>query len=72
MLQLTFVGFLVSDPAYGGAYFADHQTKLSQWIADGTVTSKLHVTEGIDNAAEGLVGIFKGQNFGKAVLKIKS
>jgi NADPH-dependent curcumin reductase CurA len=27
--------------------------------------------EGIDNAAEGLVGIFQGKNFGKAVLKIK-
>ena len=41
-------------------------------LADGSIKSKLHVTEGIDKAAEGLVGIFTGDNFGKAVLKIKS
>jgi NADPH-dependent curcumin reductase CurA len=28
------------------------------------------VTEGIENAAEGLVGMLEGKNFGKAVLKI--
>jgi len=31
---------------------------------------RLSVTEGIDHAAEGLVGMLKGENFGKAVLTI--
>jgi NADPH-dependent curcumin reductase CurA len=32
---------------------------------------RTHVTEGIDNAAEGFVEMLKGGNFGKAVLKIR-
>jgi NADPH-dependent curcumin reductase CurA len=30
----------------------------------------MSVTEGIDNAIEGFLGMLKGQNFGKAVLQI--
>lgn len=44
---------------------------MQAWIHDGSVKSKLHVTEGIDNAPEGLIGVQTGANFGKAVLKIK-
>ena len=54
----------------GPKYAAEHQQNLQQWIKDGTFKVKLSVTEGIDNAAEGLVGMLKGENFGKALLKI--
>jgi NADPH-dependent curcumin reductase CurA len=60
----------VSDKEFGPAYAKEHQENLQKWLAEGSVKAKLHVTEGIDNAAEGLVGIFEGKNFGKAVLKI--
>ncbi|KAJ9150126.1 NAD(P)-binding protein [Coniochaeta hoffmannii] len=68
--RLVIEGFIVSDKDFGPAYAKEHQEKLQQWLADGSVKAKLHVTEGIDKAAEGLVGIFKGENFGKAVLKV--
>ncbi|VTT73840.1 unnamed protein product [Fusarium fujikuroi] len=42
-----------------------------KWLADGSVKAKLYVTEGIDNAAEGFIGMLQGKNFGKAVLKLK-
>ncbi|KAJ2974811.1 hypothetical protein NQ176_g5859 [Zarea fungicola] len=64
-------GFLVIDPEYGPAYFQEHLTKLSAWLADGTFKSKLHYTEGIDKAAEGFVDMLQGNNFGKAILRIK-
>ncbi len=44
---------------------------MQQWLADGSIKAKLDVTQGIDNAAQGLVGMLEGKNFGKAVLKIK-
>lgn len=69
--RIDFRGFIVSDKDFGPKHYKEHQEKLSQWIADGSVTFKLHYTDGIDKAAEGLVGIFRGENFGKAVLKIK-
>ncbi|KAH9886348.1 NAD(P)-binding protein [Xylariomycetidae sp. FL2044] len=69
--QITMQGFLVHQPGFGDAYFQDHQEKVQSWLADGTFKAKLHVTEGIDKAAEGFVGMLKGENFGKAVLKIR-
>lgn len=44
--------------------------KAQPMIAKGELKVKLHVTDGIDKAAEGFVGMLTGQNFGKAVLKI--
>ena len=68
--RLKAEGFLVGDPEFGPAHAKDHQQKVQAWLADGTFKTKIHVTDGIDRAAEGLIGIFKGENFGKAVLKV--
>ena len=68
---VTMRGFLVGQPEFGSVYYAEHQEKVQKWLADGSFKAKLDVTEGIDNAAEGFVGMLKGDNFGKAVLKIK-
>lgn len=68
--QLTIQGFIVANPEFGPAYYREHQEKLQQWLADGSFKAKMHYTEGIDNAAVGLIGIFEGKNFGKAVLRI--
>ncbi|KAH8197685.1 hypothetical protein TruAng_008144 [Truncatella angustata] len=68
---LEVVGFLVGKEGYGPAYYQEHQEQMQKWIAQGDFKPKLHITQGIDKAAEGLVGIFKGENFGKAVLKVK-
>ncbi|KAK6844820.1 NAD(P)-binding protein [Apiospora arundinis] len=65
-------GFLVGQPAFGPAYTKEHQANVQKWLADGSLKAKLHVTEGIDNGAEGFIGMLKGENFGKAVLKIKA
>lgn len=69
--RITMRGFIVSDPGFADKYAKDHQEKMQQWLADGSVKAKIHVTEGIDSAAEGFVGMLQGKNFGKAVLKIK-
>ncbi|PNY27080.1 Zinc-type alcohol dehydrogenase-like protein [Tolypocladium capitatum] len=69
--QITMQGFIVTNPGFGPAHHEEHQEKLAGWLADGSVKAKLDVTEGIDNAAEGFVGMLKGNNFGKAVLKLK-
>lgn len=69
--QLTIQGFIVFTPAFGPAYYEEHQEKLQQWLAGGSFKAKMSFTDGIDHAAEGLVGIFEGKNFGKAVLCLK-
>ena len=69
--RITMRGFIVFDKDFGPAYTQDHQEKMQKWLAEGSYTAKLDVTEGIDNAVEGLLGLFQGKNFGKAILKIK-
>ncbi|MCJ1358827.1 MAG: hypothetical protein MMC33_008827 [Icmadophila ericetorum] len=68
--RLTMRGFIVSDADMGPKYTAEHQEKVMKWIHNGTFKVTTHVTDGIDNAAEGILGMLRGDNFGKAVLKI--
>ncbi|KAH8601069.1 hypothetical protein B0O99DRAFT_589152 [Bisporella sp. PMI_857] len=68
--RLTIRGFIVSDADMGPKYWKEHQENMQKWIKDGSLVVKVSITNGIDNAAAGLVGMLKGENFGKAVLKI--
>lgn len=45
-------------------------TGLVQWLKDGSIKSKEDITEGIDHAADAFVAMLRGENFGKAILKI--
>ncbi|KAL1955065.1 hypothetical protein VTO42DRAFT_9054 [Malbranchea cinnamomea] len=69
--RLTIRGFIVGDPGMGDKWAKEHTERVSQWIKDGTFKPKIAETVGIENAASGLVGIFRGENFGKAVLKFQ-
>ncbi|KAK4653248.1 hypothetical protein QC762_511750 [Podospora pseudocomata] len=69
--RITMRGFIVYDKGFADKYGEEHQRKMQEWLAEGSYKAKLSVTEGIDNAAEGLVGMLEGKNFGKAVLKIR-
>jgi NADPH-dependent curcumin reductase CurA len=42
----------------------------TQWLANGSIKSKEHIDEGIDKAADALVAMLEGKNFGKAILKV--
>ena len=68
--RLTIRGFIVGDANMGPRYAKEHQEKMAKWLHEGTFKAKVSVTEGIDNGAEGFVGMLNGKNFGKAVLKI--
>lgn len=68
--RLRIRGFIVFDADMGPKYTEEHQRYMQRWIKDGEIVVKMDVTEGIDNAAEGLLGMLTGANFGKAVLKV--
>ena len=61
-------GFIVSD--FQEKYFGEHQKIAQKWIKDGSLKVRLSKTEAMDNAIEGLLGLFSGKNFGKAVLDV--
>jgi NADPH-dependent curcumin reductase CurA len=67
--RLTMRGFIVMDKGMGDVYTKEHQERVQKWIKEGSLKVLIHEDVGIDNAANGLVGIFHGRNKGKAVLK---
>jgi len=68
--RITFQGFIVGDPALGPAYKEEFVKNVSKWLADGSLKVLVSVTDGIENAPEGYVGLLQGKNLGKAVLKV--
>ncbi|KAF2766200.1 NAD(P)-binding protein [Teratosphaeria nubilosa] len=68
--RLTMRGFIVFDPDMGPKYAKQHQENVQKWISEGTFKAEQSVTVGMDNAPEGLLGLFEGKNFGKAVLEV--
>jgi NADPH-dependent curcumin reductase CurA len=66
--RLKMQGYLVAD--LHEKYDQRHQEDCQKWIKDGSLKVKMSTTVGIDNAIKGLLGLFEGENFGKAVLQI--
>ena len=60
-------GFIVSDRAelWPGA-LAD----LAGWLAAGRIKYRETVTEGLENAPRAFIGLLKGENFGKQLIKL--
>jgi NADPH-dependent curcumin reductase CurA len=65
--RLTVKGFLVGD--YNDKmpqFYAD----MAKWIAEGKIKWKETIIDGIENAPRAFIGLFKGENFGKMIVKV--
>ena len=68
--QLTMRGFLVhEDPTIGPKHKDEHNKNVRNWLRDGSFISKIHEWD-ISEGDKGFVGMLRGENFGKAVLKV--
>jgi NADPH-dependent curcumin reductase CurA len=67
--RLRWEGFLVIDENIA-KHRKDRDEKVVKYILDGSLKSVDYVTDGIENAIEGFLGMLKGDNLGKSVLKI--
>lgn len=57
-----------------GAYYSqmeEQQKKTAEWLLDGSVVARDDVRDGLENAAGYFIGMLKGENFGKATIRIK-
>ncbi|MDB5655236.1 MAG: putative NADP-dependent oxidoreductase [Tardiphaga sp.] len=65
--RLLIRGFIVRD-------FADRRgdflRDMSQWVKEGKVKYKEFVTEGLESAPEAFMGLLKGKNFGKQLVRV--
>lgn len=61
-------GFLAFDhrDKYEGAI-----SKLAEWIRDGKLAWREDVLQGIESCADGIAGLYRGENMGKRVVKLR-
>jgi hypothetical protein len=66
--RLRIQGFIVSDT--GWPRYPQFRKEMLGWMADGRMTWREDVVEGLRRAPEAFIGLLKGENFGKLVVKI--
>ncbi len=65
--RIRLKGFIIFD------YFprmAEFYRDMGPWLANGTVKSRETVVEGIENMPDAFLGLFKGENTGKMLVKV--
>ena len=65
--RLNIRGFIVSDFA---AMHGDFLRDMSQWVREGKVKHREFITEGLENAPSAFMGLLKGANFGKQLVRV--
>lgn len=65
--SLTMRGFIVREFQDQAAQF---RRDMAQWVADGTVQYREDITDGLPNAVATFIGMLRGENFGKVVIKV--
>jgi NADPH-dependent curcumin reductase CurA len=65
--RLTFRGFIVWD---FGKQFPEFLADMSGWLREGRVKYREDITDGLENAPRELIGLLKGENFGKKILRV--
>jgi len=65
--KLTMKGFIVMDHFDKLGPFI---TDMGKWIAEGKIKWKETIVDGIENAPHAFIGLFKGENSGKMIVKI--
>src|ERR1700730_6181486 len=65
--RLTIRGFIVSDFA---AKFPDFIRDMPQWIGQGRIKYREDIAEGLENAPQTFMGLLKGRNFGKQLVRV--
>ena len=65
--RIQLKGFIVFD------YFprmAEFYAAMAPWVASGTVKSRETVIDGLENTPDAFLGLFKGENTGKMLVRL--
>ena len=67
--RLTLRGFIVTDFA---ARQGDFVRDVSGWLREGRIKYREDIVDGLDNAPRALIGLLRGENFGKLLVRVAS
>ena len=65
--RLTFRGFIVSD--FIGRY-GDFMHDVFTWVSEGRIKYREDVVDGLGKAPRALIGLLRGENFGKLLVRV--
>jgi len=65
--RLTMRGFIVSDHGDAASEF---YRRAGAWVADGSLTWRETVVDGLDNAVDAFLGLHRGDNTGKMLVRL--
>ncbi len=65
--RLTLRGFIVGDFA---SQLPQFLTDMGQWVREGRIKYKEDITDGLENAPRELMGLLRGENFGKKIIRV--
>jgi NADPH-dependent curcumin reductase CurA len=65
--RLTLRGFIVSDH---GHLMPDFLREVGTWLSEGRIKYRETVVEGIENAPDAFIGLLRGENTGKMLVKL--
>jgi NADPH-dependent curcumin reductase CurA len=65
--RLTIRGFIVWDFAAQAREFG---TQVGQWLREGKIKYREDVVDGLENAPRAFMGLLKGKNFGKLLVRV--
>jgi NADPH-dependent curcumin reductase CurA len=66
-MRVTIRGFIVSDHA---ERLGDFLRDASGWLRDGRLKYREDIAEGLENAPRAFIGLLRGQNLGKQLVKV--
>ncbi|WP_067491385.1 NADP-dependent oxidoreductase [Actinomadura hibisca] len=65
--RLTLRGFIVSDH---GDLMGEYAARASEWLREGKLRSEETVVDGLDNAVDAFLGLLRGSNTGKMLVRL--
>jgi hypothetical protein len=66
--RLRLHGFIVRD--HNDTMLNEFHSSMIKWINEGKINLKETITEGLENAPNAFIGLFKGENFGKMLVNL--
>jgi hypothetical protein len=65
--RLRIQGYIISDHF---DRFGEFVEQASEWVRDGRLQHREMIVEGIENAPKAFLGLFRGENIGKMLVKV--
>ncbi len=66
--KITMQGFIIFDTF--GHLYPDFAKEMSGWVESGKIKYREEIIDGLENAPDAFIGLLKGENFGKRVIRV--